>query len=160
MLLGIGLALSFLIMALYFQRLALHHLPNAEVTRNPCTPACPMQGSSQKSTNLAHLDEKRLGRPSYAPCLAQGPRRCLLRVTVRGCIENAEASENWHSVQASCVAACAHVPLDNIRFLSDCGCDSAADPSCRCACRHSCRWARADRAPSPSSSSAASAGRS
>ena len=31
-LLGIGLALSFMIMTLYWQRLALHHLPNAEVT--------------------------------------------------------------------------------------------------------------------------------
>ena len=31
-LLGIGLALSFMIMALYFHRLVVHHLPNAEVT--------------------------------------------------------------------------------------------------------------------------------
>jgi tellurite resistance protein TehA-like permease len=30
-LLGMGLALSFLVMALYIQRLAVHHLPNAEV---------------------------------------------------------------------------------------------------------------------------------
>ena len=31
-LLGMGLALSFMVMALYFQRLILHHLPNAEVS--------------------------------------------------------------------------------------------------------------------------------
>ena len=34
-LLGMGLALSFMIMALYLHRLAVHHLPNAEVMPDP-----------------------------------------------------------------------------------------------------------------------------
>jgi tellurite resistance protein TehA-like permease len=36
-LLGIGLALSFKILALYLHRLTVHHLPNAEVFLGLCT---------------------------------------------------------------------------------------------------------------------------